>query len=204
MEPRDGPLEIRLSHAILGRWGEPDEDLARPTVSARRHVGRLGRQLRVVLRERRRRRSVPVRRRGREGDPHPRHRADRPGLARLPAGAAARRALRLPRPRPVRPAGGPPFQLGQAPARPLCQGDERRAALGRRPLRLHDRSRRGRPGARRPRQRAGLAQVRRDRSRLHVGRGRAPAHPLGRSASRPSSSCRCTSTSASAWSSIAV
>ena len=83
---------------------ERDPCLARPALSARRDVGRRGRQLRPLLRARDRGRALPVRlarRRARVG-PDPAARADRPGLARLPARRAARAALRLPRPRPLR------------------------------------------------------------------------------------------------------
>ena len=54
------------------------------------------------------------------------HRADRAHraqLARLPAGRRARPALRLPRPRPVRPERRPPLQPGQAAARPVREVD---------------------------------------------------------------------------------
>ena len=55
-------------------------------------------------------------------------RADRPGLALLPARCAARAALRLPRPRSVRAGAGHRFNPQQAPARSVREGD-RRAAL---------------------------------------------------------------------------
>ena len=50
-------------------------------------------------------------------------RADRPGLARLPARRPPRPALRLPRARALRARAGPPVQSAQAPARPVRQGD---------------------------------------------------------------------------------
>ena len=76
----------------------------RAAVPARRDLGRRRRQLRALLRARDQRRALPVRL-GRRGDgvaDHSAARADRHGLARLPARRAAGPALRLPRPRPVR------------------------------------------------------------------------------------------------------
>ena len=56
-------------------------------------------------------------------------RADRPGLARLPAGRAPRAALRLSRPRPLRSGARLPLQPEQGAARAVRQGhrpDDRR------------------------------------------------------------------------------
>ena len=83
--------------------------------------------------------------RKRSGIPLPR--ADRPGLARLPARRPARPALRLPRPRPVRAGQGASLQPEQGRARSLCQGDRPRRAVGRRAVRLQGR-RSGRPTCR--------------------------------------------------------
>ena len=58
-------------------------------------------------------------------------RADRPGLALLPAGHPPGPALRLPRPRPVRAGQGTPVQPEQGPARPVREADRPRRALGR-------------------------------------------------------------------------
>ena len=72
-----------------------------------------GRQLRPLLRACHQGRAVPVRlRRTRPTETQRIHaaRAHRPGLARLPARRAARPALRLPRPRPVRAGEGPSLQ----------------------------------------------------------------------------------------------
>ena len=100
--------------------------------SARCHVGRRGHQLRGLLRARDGGGSVPLRRsRGRTGvGARPTSGADRPDLARLPAGGASRPAVRLPGARPVRAGGGPPLQPGQAAARSLRQGDQRAPFAG--------------------------------------------------------------------------
>ena len=101
------------------------------------------------------RRAVPVRRqRPARAAARRAARADRPGLARLPAGGAAGPALRLPRARAVPAARRPPLQPAQAAARPLRAQHRRRAALARRAVRLPHRPRRARPVLRPPRQRA--------------------------------------------------
>ena len=71
-------------------------------------------------------------------------RAHRPHLALLPARRRPGPALRLPRPRPLRPRAGPPLQPGQAAARPVREVDRRPGALGRgqRPALRADRQRR--------------------------------------------------------------
>ena len=101
-------------------------------------------------------------------------RVHRRGLARLPARRAAGDGLRLPRARAVRAGAGPSLQSEQAAARSLREGARRRAQVGRRAFRLHDRRRRRGPHVRRARQRAVHAEVPRRRSRVHVG-PRAPA-----------------------------
>ena len=58
------------------------------------------------------------------------------GLARLSARRPAGPALRLPRPRPLRPEARPPLQPEQAADRPLRQGAVRRPPLARRAFRL--------------------------------------------------------------------
>ena len=74
-------------------------------------------------------------------------RAHRAQLALLPARRRARAALRLPRPRPLRAARGPPLQPRQAPDRPLREGDRRRRRLGARRQRA---ARTSRPATRTP------------------------------------------------------
>ena len=94
-------------------------------VPARRHLGRRRRELRAVQRARDGGGALPLRRGGSgPRDPsHPRARAHRSGLARLPARGPARALLRLPGPRPLRSAGRASLQSRQGPARPLRQGD---------------------------------------------------------------------------------
>jgi hypothetical protein len=82
-------------------------------------------------------RTVPVRsQRAARSAAHRVARADRSGLALLPARGAPRPALRLPRARPLRPGARPPLQRQQAAARPLRQIHRRPGALERRPFRL--------------------------------------------------------------------
>ena len=101
------------------------------------------------------------------------------GLARLPAGCAARHGLRLPGARSLRARGGPPLQPEQAPARSLRQAARRRAALGPGAVRLHDRIARCRPLLRRARQRALHAEMPRRRPGLHLGTRAPAADPVG-------------------------
>ncbi len=69
-----------------------DAPVARYRLSARCHLGRVGHELRAVLRGRRAGRAVPVRRRRRRRDPGGDHRGGRLRLALLPAGHRARAA----------------------------------------------------------------------------------------------------------------
>src|SRR3954447_11240828 len=94
---------------------------ARHSRAPRRPLGRHGYQLRAVVGGGAGGRPLPVRRR--------RHRAaapargdDPPGLARPVDRRRTGPALRLPRPRPVRPGVGSPLQPRQAAARPLRAG----------------------------------------------------------------------------------
>ena len=103
--------------------------------------------------------------------------AHRAQLALLPPGRRARAALRLPRPRALRAARGPPLQPGQAADRPVREGDRRRRRLGARRERAAlrpDRRRGRRPRARRRGRRRGDPEVGRDRRRVRLG-GRPPA-----------------------------
>src|SRR5207237_911129 len=68
-------------------------------------------------------------RRGR-GDARADDRAPGAQLALLSAGDRSRAALRVPRARPILPAGGASLQPEQAADRPLCEGDRRRRRLG--------------------------------------------------------------------------
>ena len=101
---------------------------ARAALSAGRHLGRRGRQLRALLASTHRRRALPLRRDGAgAGDaPHRRcTRAHRSGLARLPARRAARPALRLSRARPLRARG-----RATASTRTSCLLDPYAKAIG--------------------------------------------------------------------------
>ena len=106
-------------------------------------------------------------------------RADRHGLARLPARRPAEPALRLPRPRPVRTAAGPPLQPEQG-----CHGSIREVggaydSMGRRDVRL-SRRRSATPTCRSTtRDNAAVrAAGRRRRSGVHLGRRSAAAHAV--------------------------
>ena len=59
---RASRLALAVRARLRRRGRRDDARLARPTLSARRHLGRRGRQLRDLLRERDRRRALPVRR----------------------------------------------------------------------------------------------------------------------------------------------
>ena len=107
------------------RRGAPARGLAGAAVPARGDLGRRRDELLALLRARRARRAVPVRRRRATRRARRAARAHRLQLARLPAGRRPGPALRLPRPRAVRPRAGPPLQPGQAAARPVRQGDRR-------------------------------------------------------------------------------
>ena len=164
---RRAPSSYLITHHSSLSERVSDESLARATLPARRDLGRRGRQLRALHGARDGGRAVPVRRAptpARESARVRIDRAHRPRLARLPAGGAAGPALRLPRPRAVRAAGRAPLQPAQAAARSLREGD-----------RGHDRAGTtrcsatasaiddGGPVARRARQRAVRAEVRRRR-----------------------------------------
>ncbi len=149
--------------------------MARPAVPARRDVGRQRHELLAVLRARRARRAVPVRRRRRGGADRA-DRAHRPHLARLPARHRAGPALRLPRPRPLRPRERPSLQPREAAARPVREVDRRPRALGRRERAALRADRRGgrRPRARRRGRRRRRPEVGGGRPALRLG-GRPPA-----------------------------
>ena len=151
------------------------EGLAREALPAGCDLGRLGRQLRHLQRERGAGRPLPVRRRRHQRAAHPPGRADRSGLALLPARRPTRAALRLPDARPLRSGHRASVQPGQAADRPLRQADRRRGQLGRRALRLPHRRRRRR--ARRPRLRRLRAEERRHQPRLRVGRRHPAPYP---------------------------
>ena len=126
----DGSRPARAARAGRARRRLRREDrgapamrrLARRAVPARRDVGRRRHELLALLRERRARRALPLRRRRRR-DAGRAERAHGVQLARLPAGRRARAALRLPRPRPVRPRARAPLQPGEAADRPVREGD---------------------------------------------------------------------------------
>ena len=169
----------RPARARPERWSA-DGGLARSAVPARRHVGRRGHELLDLLRARRARRAVPVRRRGRR-DVRRADRAHVAQLALLPARRARRPALRLPRPRPVRPAVRPSLQPGQAadgPVREVDRGPDP-VRQGQRPP-VRPAGRRGRrPDAGRRRRRRGDPEVRRHRPALRLA-GRPPAEHAAR------------------------
>ena len=148
-----------------------DESLARVTVSARRHLGRRRRQFRAVLRACDPRRAVPVRfpRRGKRVADDPADRADRHGLARLPARRAARASSTAiactGRTRRTTATASIPTRSCWIRTR---ASSARRAAVARIAVRLPHR--RGRRDVRRPRQRRVRAARGRRRRRLHLGR----------------------------------
>ena len=83
---------------------------------------------------------------------------------------------------PYEPAEGAPLQSAQGRPRSLRQGHRPRPALGRLPVRLQDRRRRGRPVLRRARQRPVRPAGGGGRRRLHLGRRPAAAHTLAQDA----------------------
>ena len=110
-------------------------------------------------------------------------RVDRAQLALLPPRRRPGPALRLPRPRPVRPAERPPLQPQQAPHRPLREGDRRAGANGTRANVLPyvpGGGRGRRPRARRRGRRRGDPEVRRHRPGLRLGGRRAAADAVER------------------------
>ena len=158
----------RRRTAARSRWRRSrghcshDGGVGGAALPARCDLGRRGHQLLALLRARRDGRAVPVRRERQRDAPAPRA-PDGAQLARLPSGRRPAPALRLPRPRPLRPRARAPLQPGQARARPLRQGDRRAGALGcgqrppLRPLRRRER----RSGGRRRGLRPGDAPLRR-------------------------------------------
>ena len=120
--------------------------LARRSLSARRDLDRGRRQLRALLRARDQGRTVPVRLAGATSEaaritlPE---QTDMVWHGYLPD-VAPGPALRLPRPRPVRPAAGPPLQPEQGCPRSVREGDGAYDSVGRRDVRLPRR----RPGRR--------------------------------------------------------
>ena len=128
--PRDGRARPRRpARRSRERWSDEPGGLARRALPARRDLGRQRHELLALLRARRARRAVPVRRR-RQRAAGRADRAHRAHLARLPAGRRAGPALRLPRPRALRPGGRPSLQPGQAAARPVREVDRRAGARG--------------------------------------------------------------------------
>ena len=168
---RRGTKVCCANHTIARLAGHP--------VSARRHLGRRRRQLRAVLRARDARRALPVRlgrRRGRIADDSA-ARADRHGLARLPAGRPAGAALRLSRPRPVRAAPRPSLQPAQARhSIPTPRSIGRGRALARLAVRLHGRAATTRPST--------IATARRTRRSPRSSIPRSPGATIGRRARR--------------------
>ena len=98
--------------------------MARKTLSPRCDLRRHRDQLLALLGGGGTRRAVPARR-GRRRDPHRADRGRRLRLAHLPPRRAARAALRLPGPRPLRPGHRQPLQPGEVPARSVREGHRR-------------------------------------------------------------------------------
>ena len=166
--------------ARTGSRGD-SEGLAGKPAPARGHLGRRGRQLRPLLRERHRGGSSA-------SSTKPRPACRRPP-SRWPSGPTTSGTPTCPTcgpgalygyrvDGPYEPTSGHRFNPEQAAHRPLRQGGERSHPLERRPLRLPDRGRAGRPLLRR----AGLggrhAQVPGGRPGLHLGGRPAPQHAV--------------------------
>ena len=179
---RDARARLRRPAAAVGSAGPMTEVWPGAAVPARRRPGTAGHELLALLRARRARRAVPVRRRRRR-DARRADRAHRAQLALLPAGRRAGPALRLPRPRPVRPETGPPLQPGQAAASTRTRSRSRARSAATRPTccpTCPTARRRRRPRARRRGRRRRDPEVRRDRPALRLG-GRPPAeHAVAR------------------------
>ena len=111
------------------RWSSERETLARQPLPPRAAVGRRRYELLALLRARDEGRALPVRR-GRSRAALRAHRAHGVQLARLLPGHRSRPALRLPRVRPLGAGAGSPLQPGQAPHRPLRQGNRGADPLG--------------------------------------------------------------------------
>ena len=170
----------KLIHATLHHHTRRNARLARPTLSPRSDLGRRRGELRSVLRERDRRRALPVQP---PGGRHrvaqdPASRAHRPGVALLSARRAARAVLRLSRPRPVRSEQRTSLQSREAPHRSVRESDHRHDHVEQRTLRVQGRRTARRSRARSGQQRRRRAEVRRDRSR------RSPGKTISRSAFR--------------------
>ena len=147
--------------------------MARPSVAARGHLGRFGRQLRGLLGARHRRRALSLRFAvcGSRAGPAAAARVHASRLARLRPGADARTAVRLPGERPVGARQRPSLQPVQDPVRSLRARGGAPHALAR----VADRPRRQQPaGPRHPGQCAMGAAGGGDRRRLRLGR-RSPA-----------------------------
>ncbi len=171
---------VHTGRAVTGRATGPGAEesphasLAGSVVPPRCHLRRRGHQLRRVLRGGLPDRAVSAaRRRLRDGGRAAGGGRLRP--ARLPAGRDAGSAVRIPRARAVRPGPRPPLQLGEAAARPVRQGDERRHRLGRGGLRLPVRPARL---AQRPGLRPAHDDLGRGQPVLRLGRRPRAAHRL--------------------------
>ena len=174
-----GALRVHAPRS-LREVTRPHAPVSRCPVSARCHMGWHGRQFRHLLRAGHDGGAVPVRRRGcRNRSPRDR-RADRPGLAPVPARRAPRTAVRVPRARAVRAAPWPAVQPAQGAARSLRQGHRPHDAVGRLAVRVPPRRSGRRPVVRRPRQRPVRAAGRRHRPRVHLGRRPAAPDALAR------------------------
>ena len=138
-------------------------------------VGRPGRQLLAVRRERQPGRALPVRRRRQRGA-HRGHRAHRLQLARLHPRPRARAALRLPRPGPFEPEDGHRFNPAKLLIDPYAKAIEGPIDLDAASvLPVRPRRHRGRrPRARRRGRRRRHPQVARDRRPASTGRTTAP------------------------------
>ena len=179
--------ELEPDDPALGRDISRTGKLIHATVrghalTPRRKLGRAGHQFRVVLRQRAKGRTLPVRQPGPSRTrTHRTARAQRGRLARLSQRRFARTTLRLPRSRALRARARPPLQSQQAAARSLCAADCRAAGMERRAFRLSHRQRPRRPLVRPARQCPRHAQGGRGRRDLQLGPPRNPsANPLGR------------------------
>ena len=120
---RDGDRAMTAVRPKPGAARAPGQPVpARRDAVGRRH------ELRRGLQRGRRDDAVPVRRRG-PGNPDTAAGLRRRRLARLRPRGRARAGLRVPRHRPLRSGAGPALQPGEAAARPLRPGDQRRGRV---------------------------------------------------------------------------
>ena len=117
--------------SFAARQSGDHRSVARPTLSARRDLGRRRREFRGFFRQCREGGAVHLRvQRPPRGAAHRAARAHGRGLALLPAGGAPRTAIRLSRAWPLRPRTRPSLQSEQAADRALRQAHPGRAEAG--------------------------------------------------------------------------